>query len=158
MSTTINGVTVRLGRSEDDWRKYAITVQMKSLRQPGLKASNDIDPGVASGTDHLLKMIAAAGAACAEYLGEKYNEPQDPGAASRDALRAFQEECHLLKALAKDLPAKLKRLAHHLNVLTSTEVEAVRRMQWLVDHQQQLTQKEVQWINEKVGALHGAQL
>lgn len=158
MSTTINGLTVRLGRSEDDWRKYVITVQMKSRKHPGLKASNDIDPGVASGTDHLLKMIAAAGAACAEYLGEKYGEPQDPGAASRDALRAFQEECHLLKELAKDLPTKLRRLAHHLSSLSSTEVEAVRRMQWLVDHNQQLTQKEVQWINEKLGALHGAQL
>jgi hypothetical protein len=158
MSTTINGLTVRLGRSEDDWRKYVITVQMKSLKQPGLKASNDIDPGVASGTDHLLKMIAAAGAACAEYLGEKYGEPQNPGAASRDALRAFQEECHLLKELAKDLPAKLRRLESHLSTLTSAEVEAVRRFRWLTNQQQQLTQKEVQWINEKLGALHGAQL
>ena len=158
MSTTINGVTVRLGRSEDDWRKYVITVQMKSLRQPGLKASNDIDPGVASGTDHLLKLIAAAGAACAEYLGEKYGEPQDPGAASRDALRAFQEECHLLKELAKDLPAKLKRLESHLSTLSGAEVETVRRCRWIIEHHQQLTQKEVQWINEKLGALHGAQL
>lgn len=158
MSTTINGLTVRLGRSEDDWRKYVITVQMKSRKHPGLKASNDIDPGVASGTDHLLKMIAAAGAACAEYLGEKYGEPQDPGAASRDALRAFQEECHLLKELAKDLPTKLRRLESHLSTLTSAEVEAVRRFRWLTNQQQQLTQKEVQWINEKLGALHGAQL
>lgn len=158
MSTTINGVTVRLGRSEADWRKYVITVQMMSLKQPGRKASNDIDPGVASGTDHLLKMIAAAGAACAEYLGEKYGEPQDPGAASRDALRAFQEECHLIKELSKDIPRKLRRLELHLSSLGSAEVEAVRRFRWLTDHHQQLTPKEVQWINEKLGALHGAQL
>jgi hypothetical protein len=64
----------------------------------------------------------------------------------------------LLKELAKDLPAKLRRLESHLSTLTSAEVEAVRRFRWLTNQQQQLTQKEVQWINEKLGALHGAQL
>lgn len=158
MSTTINGVTVRSGRSEDDWRKYVITVQMKSLKQPGLKTSNDIDPGVASGTDHLLKMIAAAGAACAEYLGEKYGEPQDPGAASRDALRAFGEECRLMAELAKDVPAKLKRLEANVAKLSNENQEQLRRLRYLVNHQEKLLPREVAWLNQRLGELHGGQL
>lgn len=158
MTTTINGVTARLARDPEDFRRYRITVQVYSRVKPGLKASNDIDPGASNGQQHLLQLIGAAGAACAEYLGEKHGDNIDPATASRDAIRAFGEECRLMAELAKDAPAKLKRLESNVAKLSNENQEQLRRLRYLVDHQEQLLPKEVAWLNQRLGELHGGQL
>ena len=158
MTTTINGVTARLARDPEDFRRYRITVQVYSRVKPGLKASNDIDPGASNGQQHLLQLIGAAGAACAEYLGEKYGDNIDHVTASRDAVRAFGEECRLMAELAKDVPAKLKRLESNVAKLSNENQEQLRRIRYLVDHQEKLLPKEVAWLNQRLGELHGGQL
>ena len=158
MTTTINAVTARLARDPEDFRRYRITVQVYSRVKPGLKASNDIDPGASNGQQHLLQMIGTAGAACAEYLGEKYGDNIDPVVASRDAVRAFGEECRLMAELARDVPEKLKRLEANVAKLSNENQEQLRRLRYLVDHQEKLLPKEVAWLNQRLGELHGGQL
>lgn len=158
MTTTIQGVQARLGRNPEDPRKYQVTVLVYSQVRPGLKSSTDIDPGQCASQQHLLQMIGTAGAACAEYLGEKYGDNIDPVAASRDALRAFGEECRLMAELAKDVPAKLKRLESNVAKLSNENQEQLRRLRYLVDHQERLLPKEVAWLNQRLGELHGGQL
>ena len=158
MTTTIQGVSARLGRDPEDFRRYLITVQVYSRTRPGLKATHDIDPGKCSGQQHLLQMIGTAGAACAEYLGEKYGDNIDPVAASRDALRAFGEEARLQAALAKDAPAKVKRLEANVAKLSNENQEQLRRLRYLVNHQEKLLPREVAWLNQRLGELHGGQL
>lgn len=158
MTTTIQGVSARLGRDPEDFRRYLITVQVYSRTRPGLKATHDIDPGKCSGQQHLLQMIGTAGAACAEYLGEKYGDNIDPVAASRDALRAFGEEARLQAALAKDAPAKVKRLESMSAQLRNEEQELLHKLRWALDHGEKLTPIEVEWVNQRIGELHAAQL
>ena len=158
MTTTIQGVSARLGRDPEDFRRYLITVQVYSRTRPGLKSSTDIDPGQCASQQHILQMIGTAGAACAEYLGEKYGDNIDPVVASRDAVRAFGEECWLMAELAKDVPAKLKRLEANVAKLSNENQEQLRRLRYLVDHQEQLLPKEVAWLNQRLGELHGGQL
>jgi len=157
MSTTINGVTVRLERNPEDWRRYQITIQVASRTRAGLKASRSIDPGKALNAKKLMEGVAAAAAVNAEYLGQKYNDIVDPSTAIRDALKAFGEECRLMGELAKGLPAKLKRLRGRME-LTAQEAELVKRMIWLTDRGERLTWEEAEWVNQKIGTLHGAQL
>lgn len=158
MTTTINGVSARLGRDPEDFRRYRITVQVYSRVKPGLKASNDIDPGASNGQQHLLQLIGAAGAACAEYLGEKYGDNIDPATASRDAIRAFGEECHLLAAMSKDAPEKVKRLESQAVRLKAEERELLSKFRWSLDHGERLTPLEVEWLNRRIGELHQSQL
>ena len=158
MSTTINGITVRLGRDSENLARYVVTVQATSRRKPGLKASHDIDPGASNGQQHLLQLIGAAGAACAEYLGEKHGDNIDPVTASRDAIRAFGEECRLLAAMSKDAPEKVKRLEAQAVRLKAEERELLSKFRWSLDHGERLTPLEVEWLNRRIGELHQSQL
>lgn len=158
MTTTIQGVQARLGRNPEDLRKYMVTVLVYSQKRPGLKSSTDIDPGGCANQQHLLQMVGTAGAACAEYLGNRYGDNIDPAGAARDAIRAFGEECRLMAELAKDVPAKLKRLESNMGKLSNEHQEKLRRLRYLVDHQEQLLPKEVAWLNQRLGELHGGQL
>lgn len=158
MSTTIEGMTVRLSRDDEDPRKYKIVVQCYSQKLPGLKATNDIDPGRSPNQAHLLNLIGVAGAVCAEYLGKKYGDNIDPVAASQFAIRAFGEECRLLAELSKDVPTKLRRLESNVASLNNQHQEQLHRLRWLVDHNQRLVPAEVRWIHERLGELHGNQL
>lgn len=158
MSTTINGVTVRIERNPDDWRKHQVTVQVASRKRPGLKASHSIDPGKCSSVHELGRVVGAAAALAAEHLGKKYKDIMDPSLAIRDGIRALAEEARLMGELARDVPAKLKRLKANQSSLSSLEQEVVGRMIWITDRGEKLTRDEGEWINQKVGALHGAQL
>lgn len=154
MTTTINGTTTRLGRDPDDFRRYMITVQVYSRARPGLKASHNIDPGKVTGQQHLLQLIGTAGAACAEYLGQKYGDNIDPAAASRDALRAFGEEAKLQVELSKDAPAKVKRLESMRSRLRDWETELLHKLRWAIDHNEKLTPLEVKWLDQRIGEIH----
>lgn len=158
MTTTINGITARLGRSAEDFRRYQITVQVNSKKRPGLKSTSDIDPGKANNYHHLLQMVGAAGAACAEYLGEKYGDDVDPTEASRDAIRAFGEECWLLVSLTKDAPTKLKRLESHAAKLRNPDRELLLKLRWAVDRGEILTPQEIAWVDLRIGEIHQGSL
>jgi len=158
MTTTIQGVQARMERDPKDSRKYQVAVLVYSQKRPGLKSSTEIDPGKCTNQHHLLQLIGAAGAACAEYLGEKYGDNIDPSVASRDAIRAFAEECRLLAELARDVPAKLKRLEFNVASLTNENQEQLRRLRYLVDRQEKLLPREVAWLNQRLGEIHGGAL
>ncbi len=158
MTTMIEGVSVRLGRDSEDFRRYMVTVQAYSAMRPGLKSTTDIDPGKATNQAHLLQLIGAAGAACAEYLDETYGDNIDPTAAARSAIRAFGEECHLQVELMKDAPSKVKRLETHAVMLKDGERELLRMLRWSIDQGRSLTPVEVQWVDEALGRIHGRNL
>lgn len=158
MSTTINGITVRLGRDSENLARYVVTVQATSRRKPGLKASHEIDPGEAGDQRGLLHRIGIAGAACAEYLGEKYGDNIDPAAASRDALKAFGEEARLVASLKEQVPDKLKRLERNLGVLKENQRELVMRLRFAFDRGSALTPEEVAAMDVMIGQIHGSQL
>ena len=158
MTTTIQGVQVRLGRNPEDPRKYRVTVLVYSQKRPGLKSTTDIDPGKCANQQHLLQLIGTAGAACAEYLGKRYGDNIDPAECAKFAIRAFGEECRLVAELAKDAHSKLKRLESNAAKLSNEHQEQLRRLRYLVDHQEKLLPKEVEWLNKRLGELHGGQL
>lgn len=158
MSTTINGVTVRLGRDSENLARYVVTVQVASRVRKGLKSTNEIDPGSAGNQQTLLHQLGIAGAACAEYLGEKYGDNIDPAQCARDALKAFGEEARLVAALKADVPAKLKRLERNLGVLKDNQRELVHRCRFAVDKGSALTPEEVAALDAMIGQIHGSQL
>lgn len=158
MSTTINGVTARLGRDPEDVRRFRLTIQVYSKKRPGLKASNDIDPGKSSNQQHLLQLVGTAGAACAEYLGKRYGDNIDPAECAKFAIRAFGEECRLMEALKKDAPAKLKRLESMAARLRNEEQDLLSKLRFELNRGGQLTPLEVEWIDRRIGELHSSQL
>lgn len=158
MTTTIEGISVRLGRDSEDFRRYVVTVQAYSLQRPGLKSTTDIDPGKANNQNHLLQLIGAAGAACAEHLDDKYGDNIDPAKSAQSAIRAFGEECRLQVELMKDAPSKVKRLETHAVMLRDEERELLRQLQWVIDNGKNLTPVEVQWVDEALGRIHGRNL
>lgn len=158
MTTTIQGVQARLGRNPEDPRKYQVTVLVYSKKRTGLKSSTDIDPGQCASQQQLLQLIGTAGAACAEYLGKRYGDNIDPAECAKFAIRAFGEECRLMAELAKDVPAKLKRLESKAALLSNENQEQLRRLRYLVNHQEKLLPKEVAWLNQRLGEIHGGQL
>jgi hypothetical protein len=157
MSTSIEGTEVRLGRDPDDYRKYVITVAVHSAQRPSLKASVDVDPGKYPSVTALTEFLGISAGGCAEYLG-RYGDNIDPDAACRNAVKAFGEECRLLAELAKDVPAKIKRLEQHKYLLNNEQVEMLRRMRYLVDHSERLLPIEVKWLNDRLAPIHGGQL
>lgn len=60
--------------------------------------------------------------------------------------------------LAKDVPAKLKRLESNVAKLSNENQEQLRRLRYLVNHQEKLLPREVAWLNQRLGELHGGQL
>lgn len=157
MSVTINGTTVKLDRDPEDWRRFRVTIQVKSVVRPGLKAEQYIDPGRATSTQHLLKGIGAAAALCVEHLGKKYKDNIDPSTAVRDAITAFGEECRLIAELSKDIDKKLDRLWKS-SVLDSKEREVLKRMLYLNGKGEKLTRQEGEWVNDKIAQLHSQNL
>ena len=158
MSTTINGVTVRIQRDPDDWRKHQILVQVMSRVKPGLKAQQEIDPGKSPDARTLIRGVGAAAALASEHLGMKYGDTIDPSGAIRDAIQAFGEEARLIAELGKGLPEKMVRLLGSLSSFDSREAEVIRRMKYLVDKGENLTHDELHWVDTKIGELHGEQL
>lgn len=158
MTTVMEGVEVKLGRLDTDWRKFAVIVQVHSILKPGFKANCEIDPGEAGSQEKLLKMVGAAGGAGAEYLADKYGDALDPTTCVIYAQRAFLEEMKLCAELAKEVPAKLKRLDSNKFALQNNELELFDRLQWLVNHDEKLTPNEVHALDTMLGRLHGEQL
>lgn len=158
MSTTVNGITVRLGRDSENLARYVVTVQASSRTKKGLKASNEIDPGQAGNQKTLLHQVGIAGAACAEYLGENYGDNIDPAAAARDAVRAFGEEARLIASLKAQVPEKLKRLERNLGVLKENQRELLHRCRFAFDRGSALTPEEVRALDTMIGQIHGSQL
>lgn len=154
MSITLDGVEVELGRLDTDWRKFGITVKVFSRRKPGLKATNQIDPGAVGNAQALIQMVGAAGGACAEYLGKRYKDNIDPSVAANLAMKAFVEEMRLAKELTQQVPAKLRRLLGQEAKLNNNEQELITRLQWMVDHGQELTPREVRAVDSIVARLH----
>lgn len=157
MSVTINGVTVKLDRDPEDWRRYRVTIQVKSPTRPGLKGEQYIDPGKAVSTQQLIKGIGAAAAVCAEYLATRYGDHLDPSTCIRDAITAFGEECRLIAELSKDIDKKLDRLWKS-SILSSKERDVLTRMLYLNGKGEKLTRQEGEWVNEKIAQLHSANL
>ena len=158
MSTTINGVTVRIGRDSENLVRYVVTVQVASRVRKGLKSTNEIDPGAAGNQRTLLHQLGIAGAACAEYLGEKYGDNIDPAQVARDALRAFGEEARLIAAIKEQVPAKLKRLEQNLHVLKENQRELLHRCSYAVKKGSALTPEEVAALDVMIGQIHGSKL
>lgn len=154
MSIKIDGVEVSLGRLDTDWRKFGITVKVYSRRRPGLKATNQIDPGKVGTAQALLQMVGAAGGACAEYLGKKYKDNIDPSVVANLAMKACAEEMRLAKELTQQVPNKLRRLVGQEANLNNNEQELVNRLQWLIDHGQELTPAEVRAVDSIIARLH----
>lgn len=154
MTTTIQDVQARLGRDPEDLRKYRVTIQVCSKKRPGLKSSTDIDPGEAASQHQLIRMVGAAGAACAEYLGERYGDNIDTGEAYRDAVRAFEGECKLVTAVAESAYEKLKRIEAHVARLSDEKRELVQRLRYLVDHYGKLLPREAAWIDQRIQEIH----
>lgn len=159
MTIAIENVTVYLGRDPEDFRRYAVTVQVCAPSRPEFKASTDLDPGKATTSQQLLLMVAAAGAACAEYLGDKYNEVLNPGECGQIAQKAFAEECRLQNEMAKGLPPLLKRLRQHASlVLSAEERELLHKIEWAHNNGEKLTPIEMHFISTAVARIHTSQL
>ena len=158
MSSTINGVTVTMGRMEADWRKHAIIVQVHSRVRPGLKTATELDPGQAVNVSQLTQGVGAAAAVGAEHLSLRYGDWVDPSQAVRDAIHAFGEEIRLMAALAKEAPDKVRRLYLQRDRLGDKDREAVERLKYLVDHDKDLTPDESAWVNARIADIHGQQL
>lgn len=158
MATSVEGVLVKVGRMEDDWRKFAIIVQVRSLNKPHLKASKEIDPGKCLNQAELLKAVAVAAGLCSEYLGKKYGENQNPGLCVIYSQRAFLEEMRLMAELKKDAPEKIKRLKNNSSILSGAETTLLDRLDWLVKRGESLTLQEGQALDVMVGRLHSNQL
>ena len=155
---TVEGVSVRLQRNTEDLRKYSIVVQAYSLKRPGLKSTTEIDPGKAKNKHTLLQTISAGGAACAEYLGNKYGDNIDPEKAAHSALKAFSEEVRRIVELSKDLPAKVKRLEDVGFKLKNNERELLYLIRWNLDKKQQIVSGEINWIDKMINRLHSGEL
>lgn len=159
MTIRMEHVSVRLGRDPEDFRRFAVTVQIHSEVKPGLKATHDIDPGRATNSKELLALIGIGAGACCEYLGEKYNDAFDLNEVCRFAVAAFVEECHLQTHLAVGIEAKIKRLTEHAStVLTDAERELLHKVDWALKHHEKLTPVEMKWVNECILRIHSSQL
>lgn len=159
MTIRLEHVSVRLGRDPEDFRRFAVTVQIHSAVRPGLKATNDIDPGKATNQKELMVLIGAAAGACCEYLGEKYNDTFEVNEVCRFAVQAFVEECRLQAELAVGIEAKIKRLTDHAStVLTDVERELLHKVDWALKHHEKLTPVEMKWVNECILRIHSSQL
>lgn len=158
MATTINGVTVKMGRMDADWRKHAVIVQVRSRVKPGLKTAHEIDPGQAVNTQALIEGIGAAAALGAEHLCRKYRDIIDPHTAARDAIIAFGEEVRLIAELAKDMPDKVRRLYEARDRFDAQQGEVIERMKYLMGKGEKLTIDEAEWVNARIADIHGASL
>lgn len=158
MTTQIEGVEVELGRLDADWRKFGIKVKVRSRRKPGLKTIVEVDPGKVVDQNGLVKLVALAGASCAEQLGKKYKDNIDPVKAGTLAVQAFGEECRLMAALSQSNKAKLGRLTVHKASLNDNERELVDRLDWLTRRGDDMTPKEGAALDNMVARLHGRQL
>lgn len=158
MTTVMQGVEVRLGRLDSDWRKTAILVSVLSKKKPGVKSRNEIDPGACENQADLLKRVGLAAGACAEYLCERYRETIDPSMAVIYGQRAFLEEMKLLSELKKDVPKKLQRLLGMKHALQNNELEFLDRCKFFVDKDMTLTADEVHALDVLLGRIHGSSL
>jgi hypothetical protein len=104
-----NEVSVKVGRAGDG-NKYVIIVSLYSHKKRGLKATTEVDPGVASTADQLKQLVYAAGAACAEHLCGKYQEEHDPSICGTNAVLDFARECEMMAELKQGTSAKAANL------------------------------------------------
>ncbi|QYW02160.1 hypothetical protein CPT_Sonora_058 [Stenotrophomonas phage Sonora] len=158
MSTTINGVTVRFERLETDPRKLGLTIQVASVKKPGLKAAQQIDPGLARTAKDLIYAVGAAAAVSAEYLAGRYGDLVDPTTASRDGIHALGEEVRLMAALRESISYKVRRVYAARSQLSGEHQDRINNLMWLVDKGEPITPDEAKWIDERIAALHGEQL
>lgn len=153
--STVENVTVKAVRLEEDRRKIGFSVEVRSKLKNHLLSTTEIDPTQMTGTRQVIAAVQAAGGACAEYLGERYGDPQDVGACSRFAVKALHEELKLLSELAKSVPERLTRLEAHKESLKDVDRSILEKMRWVMGKGQHLTPSEVTWIDEKITEVHG---
>lgn len=158
MTIELEGVSITLGRLTLDERKFGIMVKVRSMRRPNIKFQNEVDPGKVQDQNGLLSLISVAAAACAESLGKKYGDNIDPVKVGQLALRAFREECHLMKALNADIDAKLKRVAFYRVLLSEEHRNLLEHCEWLRRRGEDLTPDEVNRVNDLVKKFHAHNL
>lgn len=158
MTTAIEGVEVELGRMSDDWRKFAIIVKVHSRKKPGLKATNEVDPGIVTNSAGLQQLINTAGAALAEHLGKKYKDNIDPGYAGALAVRAFITECLLQAKLQESIPEKLRALGGQKALMRDNERELVERCSFYVARGDSVTPRESLALDSIIARLQGREL
>jgi hypothetical protein len=103
-------VSVTLGRDEEN-TKLVLTVSVYSLTRKGQKANTQLDPGKYGTAVGLQNAVYVSGAACAEYLAEKYGERHDPQTCGKLAVEDFIREMRLIESLRAGVPAKVARLS-----------------------------------------------
>jgi len=138
----MSDVTITATRADN--QKYVIQVAVYSNRKAGLKATVDVDPGKAQNNDHLIKLIAAAGGACAEYLCEHHKENHEPSECARAAVNDFAREMALMAELKRDLPERVKALAAlPLDISVRAKLD---RIAWTLGHGESPTRTESTWV------------
>lgn len=157
MATSIHGTTVKIEHDPQNVRKFEIVVQVSSLKKPGLKSTVQVDPGKCNNKHHLLQLIGAAAAACAEYL-DKYGDRIDPATCSKNALIAFGEEAKLLNAISQTSGAKIKRLREHVAKLSGADREKLLQMEFAANRAGSVTASDNDWLNRRIAEIHSNQL
>jgi hypothetical protein len=142
-------VLVKMLRDANN-EKYVINVAVYSTTKRGLKASNDIDPGKCADEASLVRLVFTAGAACAEYLCEKFKERHDPQQCGALAATDLARECRLMATLTKGFGQKLAELL----AMPLLPVERMRaeRLQWSVNRGASPTQNEAAWVDRLIAA------
>ena len=150
MSIRINHTQVRLERDPDNVRRYIFVVAVYSQKEPGLKASIDIDPSKFSNGKGLTAAVMDGAALSAVYLGTKYGDNIDDAKARLDARDAVKEEILLMHSLGAAAPEKVKNLEGSISKLTNLELELLYAIKSATDAGEQDTPKEMAWLDKKL--------
>lgn len=154
MTTTIGGVQVSLCRDEENFRKIAITIAVRSTTKKGVLSKTSIDPGKATNHAHLIQLISTAASAGAEYLGEKYGDDLDPASCGSSAIKAFGHECRLIQALQEEASAKVKKLEQNAGYLQDNEKEILFKLSWAIRNSRKITAQDADWVNKVLSRVY----
>jgi hypothetical protein len=157
MTTKINRSTAEFIRDEDTGQAL-IRIGAQSYFKPELRATNDILPGTPTTNNFrdLMKMVGIAGAACAEYLGERYGEAMDPGQCELDSKQAFTVECQRLNELQAGVGEKLKLAKQRCWLMTNDHVEMIRRLDELYGRRGMILPVEVAYLDKVINSVFDA--
>ena len=144
----MSNVTVTV-RTDDEGRNV-VTVSVASTSKARLSSSTDINPGAATGAQHLQALVSAAGSACAEYLNEKFRENHNPGECGRLAIEDFQRECRLMAELSRGAKEKVEAMLS--GPLDSLDREVLQKYKWKVDKGIELNLDEAARLNRYLAA------
>lgn len=157
MTTKIRRSTAEFIRDEDTGQTV-IRIGAQSYFKPELRATNDILPGTPTTNNFkdIMRRVGVAGAACAEYLGEKYNEAMDPGQCELDSQKAFAIECQRVAELQAGVGEKLKLAKQRCWLMTNDHVEMIRRLDTLYGRGGTILPSEIAYLDKVVNSVFDA--